>query len=104
MANSDDGDIGYHELTDEEIAARTREIIEEQEEEEEEKEKETSPTVSHTQACHALEIVLMYVEQQPGIQVSTTVMLNSVLVEATRKQSVNIKETKITDYISKITD
>ena len=78
----------------------TRKIIEhnEEEEEEEEKEDETPPMVSHTEACHALETVLAYLEQQPGVQMSTTVMLNSLLVEAARKRSINIKKTKLTDY------
>jgi len=57
--------------------------IEEEEEEEKEKEDETPPRVSHTETCHALETVL---EQQAGVLVSTTVMLNSLLVEATRKR------------------
>jgi len=30
-------------------------------------------------ACHALESVLAYVEQQSGVPVSTTVMLNNII-------------------------
>ena len=57
--------------------------------EKDEDEDKSPPAVSHTEACCALEIVLAYVEQQPGVHMSTTVMLNSILVEAAMKRSMN---------------
>ena len=43
-------------------------------------------TVSHSQACQALETVLVYLEQQPEITLSTTVLLNSLLTQTARKR------------------
>ena len=47
----------------------------------EDDEGESPPMVSHSEACCALDTVLAYLEQQPGVPISTTVMINSLLVE-----------------------
>ena len=43
-------------------------------------------TVSHSQACQALETVLVYLEQQPEIPMSITVLLNTLLTQTARKR------------------
>ena len=58
---------GYHELTDEEIVAYTRDVDGDKESEDDEG--ESPPMVSHSEACCALETVLAYLEQQPGVPV-----------------------------------
>ena len=94
MLTSDNHDTGYHELTDEEIVAYTKDV--DGDEEFEDNEGEIPPMVSHSEACCALETVLAYLEQQPGVPVSTTVTINSLLVEVAKKRSK--KQTKITEY------
>ena len=61
-------------------------------------ESESPPMVSHSEACCALETVLAYLEQLPGVLVSTTVAINSLLVEVAKKRS--NKQTKITEYFT----
>ena len=90
---SDYHDTGYH---DEEIVAYTRGV--DGDEESEDDEGESPPMVSHSEACCALESVLAYLEQQPGVPVSTTVTINSLLVEGAKKRSK--KQTKITEYFT----
>ena len=42
------------------------------------------------QWCHTVRLaVLAYLEQQPGVPVSTTVTINSLLVEVAKKRSKN---------------
>ena len=84
MLTSDNHDTGYHELTGEEIVAYTRYM---RDEESEDDRGESAPMVSHSEAYCALEIVLAYLEQQPGVPVSTTVTINSLLVEVAKKRS-----------------
>ena len=100
---AEDSDAGYHDLTDEEIVTL---VLEENKDDGDNDEKEKrSPAVSHAQAFSALETVLAYVQEQQGIPVSTTVMLNSLLIEtATKKRYISQKQTKITDYFTKATD
>ena len=93
MLTSDNHDTGYHELTDEEIVAYTRDV--DGDEESEDDEGESLPMVSHCESCCALETVLAYLEQQSGVPVSTTVTINSLLVEVAKK-----KQTKITEYFT----
>ena len=93
MLTSDNHDTGYHELTDEEIVAYTRDV--DGDEESEDDEGESPPMVSHSEACCALETVLAYLEQQAGVPVSTTVTINSLLVEVAKKRSK--QQTKITE-------
>ena len=46
----------------------------------------TAP-VSHPQACQALEALLAYYEQQPGVpQMSTTVLLSGLMMQAAKKR------------------
>ena len=94
MLTSDNHDTGYHELTGEEIVAYTRYVY--RDEESEDDRGESAPMVSHSEACCALEIVLAYLEQQPGVPVSTTVTINSLLVEVAKK--ISKKQTKITTH------
>ena len=92
MLISDNHDTGYHELTDEEIVAYTRDV-----DGDEESEGESPPMVSHSEAYCALETVLAYLEQQPGVPVSTTVTINSLLVEVAKKRSK--KQTKLQNIL-----
>ena len=61
----DKNDSGYHEYIDEELVTHVREEIEENDEEEDDDDNVVTQTVSHSQACQALETVLVYLEQQP---------------------------------------
>ena len=67
-------------------------------EESENSEGESPPMLSHSEACCAQETVLTYLEQQPGVPVSTTLTINSLLVEVAKKRSK--KQTKITEYFT----
>ena len=59
---------------------------------------EPPPTVTHAQACAALETVLKYLEQQPDIPMNTTIVVNSLLITTARKRNASLKQTKLTDY------
>ena len=81
----DKNDPGYHEYTDKELVTHVSEESEEINEEDD-GDNVVTQTVSHSQACQALETVLVYLEQQPEISMSTTVLLNSLLTETARKR------------------
>ena len=68
----------YHdtELPGEDIVAYTRDV--DGDDEYEDDDDESPPMVSHSEACCTLENVLAYLEQQPGVPVSTTVTINSL--------------------------
>ena len=77
-------DPGYHEYTDEELVTHVREESEENDDEDDND--VVTQTASHAQACQALETVLAYLEQQPEIPMSTTVLLNGLLIQTARKR------------------
>ena len=64
----------------------------------EEEEQETSSSVSHSQACQALEIVLSYVSDQPDVPMSTSVLLNGLLMQTSRKRASSLRQKRIEDY------
>ena len=78
-------------------------VTEESEENDEEDDDDNVVTqiVSHSQACQALETVLVYLEQQPEIPMSTTVLLNSLLTQTARKRFQTLKQTRVSDYFEK---
>ena len=92
-------DPGYHEYTDEELVTHVREESEENDDEDDDS--VVTQTVSHSQACQALETVLVYLEQQPEIPMSTTVLLNSLLIQTARKRFQTLKQTRVCDYFEK---
>ena len=73
----ENNDPGYHEYTDQEIVTHVSEAYEEKDDEDDDD--VVTHTASRGQACQALEMVLVYLEQQPEIPVSTTVLLSSTL-------------------------
>ena len=75
----------YHEYTDDELVTPVREESEENEEEEDDSDNVVTQTISHSKARQALETVLVYLEQQPEIQMSTIVLLNTLLTQTARK-------------------
>ena len=97
----DKNDPGYHEYTDEELVTHVREESEENDEEEDDDDNVVTQTVSHSQACQALETVLVYLEQQPEIPMSTTVLLNSLLTQTARKRFQTLKQNRVSDYFEK---
>lgn len=97
---ADQGEAGYHDFTDEEIITLVREENNGSNEQEDEEE-ESQVTVSHAQACQAIETVMKYLEQQPKVPMNTTVLLNGLLMETTRKRANCLKQTKLNDYAHK---
>ena len=97
----DKNDPGYHEYTDEELVTHVREESEGNDEEEDDDDNIVTQTGSHSQACQALETVLVYLEQQPEIPMSTTVLLNSLLTQTARKRFQTLKQTRVSDYFEK---
>ena len=97
----DKNDPGYHEYTDKELVTHVREESEENDEEEDDDDNVVTQTVSHSQACQALETVLVYLEQQPEIPMSTSVLLNSLLTQTARKRFQTLKQTRVSDYFEK---
>ena len=77
----DNSDPGYHEYTDEELVMHVTGINEDEEEEDD----VMCPTMSHAQACKALEMVITYLGQQSDTPMSTTVLINSLLSQTARK-------------------
>ena len=75
----ENNDPGYHEYTDQELVMHVRE---ESEEKNEEGDAIVTQTVSHVQACQALETVLAYLEQQLEIPMT-------------------LKQTRVSDYFEK---
>ncbi len=55
----------------------------------------------HNQACDALETVLTYLQQQAHVPESTTVTINSLLIETNKKRYNNLKQTKLSKYFNK---
>ena len=94
---ADAGDSCYRELTEDEIISCVNEVdvaVEDNDVEDD----EPPPTVTHAQACAALETVLKYLEQQPDIPMNTTIVVNSLLITTARKRNASLKQTKLTDY------
>ncbi len=58
------------------------------------------PTVSHAQACKSFETILVYLEQQPGVPMNATVLINGLLIETAKKRDETQKQTKVSDYFS----
>lgn len=95
----ENNDQGYHEYTDEELVMHVREGSEENNDEEDDD--VVTQTVSHTQACQSLETVLLYLEQQLNVPMSTSVLLNSLLIQTARKRFQTLKQTRVSDYFEK---
>ena len=95
---ADANDPGYHEYTEDEIIKIAREEISGEQKEEEDEEEIDEQTVTHAQACEAAEILLKYLEQQPDIPVSSTILLNGLLMQAVRKRASSLKQTKLDNY------
>ena len=94
---ADVNDPGYHKYTEDEIIKIAHEEVSGVQEEEDEEEID-EPLVTHTQACEAAETLLKYLEQQPDIPISTTILLNGLLMQAARKRASNLKQTKLDSY------
>ena len=97
----DSNDPGYHEYTDEELVIHGN-ASEEKEENEEDNDELFTQNVSHAQACQALETVLAYVEQQPEVPMSTTILLNSLLIQTARKRVQNLKQSTVNDFFKNL--
>ena len=98
---ADSNDVGYHGLTSEEegIAAFSRA----KDNGGDDKEDDISPpAISHALICSALETVLAYVEQHSDIPMSTSVVLNSVLLKTAKKGETNQKQSTVTQYFKVI--
>ena len=89
-------DPGYHEYTDEELVMHVTGRSEENDEEDDDI---VTQTVSHAQACQALETVLAYLKQQPEVPMSTTVLVNALLSQTARKRFQTLKQTRVSDYM-----
>ena len=50
------------------------------------------------QACQELETVLAYYEQQPGVPVSTTVILSGPMMQAAKKKTSQMQQKQITNF------
>ena len=57
-------------------------------------------TVSHSEACQALETLLKYSEQQEDISITTTTLLHSLLSQASRKRVSALQQKKISDFFT----
>ena len=97
----DKNDPSYHEHTDKELVMHVREESEANDEEEDDDDNVVTQTVSHSQACQALETVLVNLEQQPEIPMSTTVLLNSLLTQTAMKTFQTLKHARVSDYYEK---
>ena len=83
---ADAGDSGYRELTEDEIISGVNEVdvaVEDNDVEDD----EPPPIVTHAQACAALEAVLKYLEQQPDIPMNTTIVVNSLITTARKRNA-----------------
>ncbi len=98
---ADSQDCGYHDYTEEEIIALATEQNEGNDNESEDEDDGVSHVVSHSQACDALETVLTYLQQQAHVPESTTVTINSLLIETNKKRYNNLKQTKLSKYFNK---
>ncbi len=59
-----------------------------------------SHVVSHSQACDALDTVLTYLQQQAHVPESTTVTINSLLIETNKKRYNNLKQTNLVNILT----
>ena len=90
---------GYHDDAEEEIIA----LATEQNEENDNKSEDdgVSYAVSHSQACDALETVLVYLIQQPHVPESITLTINSLLIETNKKRYNTYNKLNLLNIISK---
>ena len=98
---ADDHDCGYHDYTEEEIAVLATEENGANDGGSEDEDEKNHSVISHSQACNALETVLAYLQQQPNVPESTTMTINGLLIETTKKQYDNSKQTKLSKYFHK---
>ena len=66
---------------------------------EDNEDEESTQTITHAQACAALETVVKYLEQEPDVPMNTTIIVNRLLITAS-KRAMSLKQRKITDYFS----
>ena len=93
---ADNNEYGYGDPSDEEII---RIVLEETDNTTEEEEQDNSlPKVSHAKACQALETILLYAEEQPDIPMSTSLILNGLLLQASQKRAGTLTQRSIQDY------
>ena len=52
------------------------------------------------QACDALETVLEYLQQQHHVPGSTTMTINSLLIETNKKRYNSLKQTKLSNILA----
>ena len=91
----ENSDPGYREFTDDELVVHVTGQSDENEDDDEED--VVTHTVSHAQACQALETVLTYLEQQPDTSISTTVLISG-LGQTAKKILDTLKQTRVSDY------
>ena len=65
---------------------------------EEEEQDNLLPKVSHAKACQALETILLYAEEQPDIPMSTSLILNGLLLRSSQKRAGTLTQRSILDY------
>ena len=97
---ADDNDCGNRDLTDEEIISRVNDGDDITVDDEDNEDEESTQTITHAQACAALETVVKDLEQEPDIPMNTTIIVNRLLITTASKRAMSLKQRKITDYFS----
>ncbi len=95
---ADNSEFGYRDFSDEEIVRIVREETDSITEEEEEECQQSHPKISHTKACQALEVILSYAEEQPDIPMSTSLIINGLLAQASKKKAKTLCQKSILDF------
>ena len=67
---------------------------------EDNEDEESTQTITHAQACAALETVVKYLEQESDVPMNTTIIVNQLLITTASKRAMSLKQRKITDYFS----
>ena len=93
---TDSIEYGYRDPSDEEIIRIVREETDNTTEEEEQD--NSLPKVSHAKACQALETIILYAEEQSDIPMSTSLILNGLLLQASEKRAGTLMQGSIQDY------
>ena len=99
----DDNDTGYHDYTDEEIITLVHNEIESGDnnvDSEDDEDYLNASSISHAQACEALETVHKYLDQQPDVAVSTRMTVHNLLMQAAKRRLESKRQSKLNEYFS----
>ena len=97
---TDDEDLGYRDIDEDDIIELVQNEATRADMEEEQDSEAVPLLVSHGRACDAIETVLAYLEQQPDVPMVATVTLNGLLMKAARKRASPMMQTKISDFMN----